>query len=271
MRARAFTALVLLLLGGAALWTQQPEGVPVRPRALLPTTPENLRRALETTIEIPEEFKQQVPLRLVLKHFGTALTSEGLAFPIWIDQNAFKRETPDAGDYLDTNITFPAFIKEMRVRKALEIALSQIPTSAGVRYLVRENTIEITTREAAKTKSLLMAGIVVDFRNVPLHKALDELSDRTGVSIGFDPQANELLKTPVDLRSNGDMSTRGVLQCLADNYGLRLVVDEDRVFLSSRERYMERLQAELAEAKVRKEIADASQSPAKDAKPARKN
>ena len=49
-------------------------------------------KLLEETIEIPEEFKQPVPLRLVLKHFGDRLSSKGKEFPIWIDQNAFKED-----------------------------------------------------------------------------------------------------------------------------------------------------------------------------------
>src|SRR4051812_830670 len=93
MRPHGFTALALVLLAGAALSTQpdEPEVVQVKP--LPPPTMASLRKSLEEPIDSPEEFKQPVPLRIVLKHYADLLSGKGQAFPIWINQAAFRRET----------------------------------------------------------------------------------------------------------------------------------------------------------------------------------
>jgi hypothetical protein len=259
MRARAFTALALVFVGAAVVWTQQPKPAEQeaneRKKIRVPATPASLRRLLDMPIPIPEEFKQQVPLRLVFKYIEDQLGELGQTFPIWIDQNAFKEDAADAGDLLDTNVTYPPFLRAPKLRTYLEIGLSQMP-GQNATYLVRGDYLEVTTNALANPAFRLDTPIAVDFRDEPIGRIIEQLSDMTGVSILLDDRLLDLTKKTTQLRSNGDISLRGALQTLADTYDLRLVVDEHRVFLTSQQHYLERLQARVAEAKAHKELAD---------------
>lgn len=256
MRLRAFTALALLLIGSAAVWTRPPQNDPAAKKQIAPATASSLRKLLDSSIQIPEEFKQPVPFRLVCKHFGDVVNLRGESLPIWINQNAFRLEGgADAPDLLDTNVVFPTFLKTTKIRSALEIGISQFPGQNGS-YLIRADHIEITTTDRTKIHFVLDEGFAVDFRAKPVRQVLEEVSDRTGLSIGVNAELAEILTKTFDLRSNGDMSVRGVLECLADSYGLKLVTDQHRIFLTSQDQYMQRMHMRLAEAEIRKKIAD---------------
>ena len=259
MRSHAALALTLLLVAAAVVRTQPPDAEAAPRKPLEPATALSLRRILDMPIEIPEEFKQPVPLRLVLKHFGDRVNSEGKDFPVWIDQNAFRMEDENANDLLDINVTFPAFLRRMPISTGLRIALSHMPTPAT--YLIRhDGYIEVTTPQRATISFLLDEAISVTFRGTPVRQALEELSERSGVSIGVDAAMGETLKKPFDLVSYGDMSARGVLECLADSYDLRVMVDEHRVFVTTQENYAKRLKARLAEAETRKKLTELGES-----------
>src|SRR5205814_2011774 len=101
------------------------------------------------------------------------------------------------------------FLNKMPIAVALRVALSQMP-GQNATYLIRVDHIEVTTYKAARVDVRLDEGIVVDFRGSSAGRVIEELSERTGVSIGTHADLEEVLKKPFSLRSNGDMSLRGV-------------------------------------------------------------
>lgn len=118
-------------------------------------------KLLEDEIEIPEEFKQPVPFKLVLKLFGDKLAARGKDLPVWIDQNAFKEDAAEAPELLESNVTFPPFLKRMQIATALRVALSQMPTNNAT-YMIRRDYIEITTIDRAIMEKVIRVHPVAD-------------------------------------------------------------------------------------------------------------
>src|SRR5262249_4662763 len=83
-------------------------------------------RMLEDEIEIPEEFRTQAaPLGKIFQYFTMELSKTGRELPMWIDEQAFKEDTPEGVNLVDASIKFPALIKKMPIAVALRVALSQ--------------------------------------------------------------------------------------------------------------------------------------------------
>lgn len=129
----------------------------------------SIQKLLEEEIDIPEEFKQPVPFRLVLGFFRDRLSARGKDLPVWIDQNAFKEDAAEAPDLLEANITFPPFIRKMPIAIALRVALSQIPTNNAT-YLIRRDYIEITTIDRAIMEKVIRVHPVADL-TIPIDQS----------------------------------------------------------------------------------------------------
>jgi hypothetical protein len=220
-------------------------------RKLAPMTSASVRSLLSVKIAIPEGLRQKVPVRLVIKYLAENVAQEqGQDLNFVFNKQAFKETSPDAGDVLDVDVELPA-LASLSLRRFLDVMLSQVPDAA---YVIKEGMIEVTTVHALKIDTLLDQGVMLNFRETPLGKAIDELSDQTGLTIAVDPRCDDLLKMPVNLRTNSDMSVRGVLDFLADAHELKLVVSDHRVTLMPQAAYLKRLKDRADEVKLQREI-----------------
>ena len=104
MKRWACLVTVPMLVWVVAASSQDPSGPKVsRPITKTPTTAE-LRKILEEVIELPDEFKQPVPFKLVLKYMVDKIAMKGGEFPFYIEVDTAN------GDLFDENVYFPPLL-----------------------------------------------------------------------------------------------------------------------------------------------------------------
>jgi len=215
------------------------------------------RKALAERIEVPEEFRKQgqpSPFRFVLSYIDGALADRKQSLQIVVDQASFREANQgDPLEILETVITFSPFLKTATVQEMLEYSLKQVPTGNAT-YLVKNGNIEILTHDAANINVLLDQGIAIQFRELPLKLAIDDLADRTGFTVMIDPRCVAVLNNSVSLQSQNDISPRGILSSWADMFDLKLLVDEHRVMLMPRGDYLKKLSNQVDEEKALSQI-----------------
>jgi hypothetical protein len=214
------------------------------------------RKALAERIEVPEEFRkpgQPVPLRLALAYIDEKLANQNKTLPFAVEQATFKDgNNGDPLDILESNVSLPPFFKSMTVQEMLEIMLKQAPIPTT--YLLRNGHIVILARDAANIHGLLDQGIAIQFRDVPLKFAIEDLADRTGLTVMVDPRCGAGLSTSVTLQTQNDVSVRGILTSWADMFDLKMMVNDHRVFLMPRAEYLKKLHDQLEESHLLQKI-----------------
>ncbi len=210
------------------------------------------RKALAERIEIPKEFRVRIPLRAVQKYLITSLAGRNQSLELMIDQSSFKEEAGDSSDMADESVVFPDDLKSLSVQDILLFAINQI-SNGNATFVIVNGRVDIMTREAASIRRRLNHGIAIEFRDVPLKAAIEELSERTGVTIMIDPRCAAMNKS-VTLQSQNDTSLRGILSSWADIYDLKMLVDEHRVLIMPRADYMKKLRDQVEEAKMLDEL-----------------
>ena len=238
----------LMLVWVVAASSQDPSGPKVsRPITKTPTTAE-LRKILEEVIELPDEFKQPVPFKLVLKYMVDKIAMKGGEFPFYIEVDTAN------GDLFDENVYFPPFVGKMSADACLRHCASQLSRSQLVMspcvHLVRDGRIVLTTLELIHPLHSLDQSVMVHYQAVPIQRIFDDMTDKFGVTIVVDSRSADVLTLPFTVKSNNDLSLRGLLESIADSNDLRLIVDEHRVFLTSRASHLRRLRDRLEEGEL---------------------
>jgi RNA polymerase sigma factor (sigma-70 family) len=155
-----------------------------------------------------------------------------------VNEKAFAAE--EVSDVLKQTIASPTPITatDARLATVLQKVLGRVPSTSGVRFLVRKEYIEITTAAAVREEFGIPAGrpllplVWEAFDGVPLATALQTLGDDTGFNIVIDPQLAGKLKTPVTATlKNVPMDT--AVRLLAGMDSLR-AVRVDNVFYITR-------------------------------------
>ena len=154
---------------------------------------------------------------------------------ILIDSEAFRSENPDTPPVEETTVTLPTGdVKRMTVARALEIALSKVPTK-NADYLIRNGQIEITTTALADPQALLAAKVLAVFQKKRFGDAIDELSEQSGMSIAIDPRITEKLATPISATFVNKASLHAALTILCDMVGAQPLVLRDVVYITTPE------------------------------------
>ncbi len=123
---------------------------------------------------------------------------------IEVNQQAFQ--AAGVKDVLNTFIAAPNPLlphPRTTLKRVLDRILERLPSKSGALVVLRERGIEITTREAVRQE--LRRGpnepipplVFVRLDKVPLEKALEQLSERTGVNLVLDPRAGDKTKSLV--------------------------------------------------------------------------
>ena len=115
---------------------------------------------------------------------------------------------------------------------------------------MRDGFVLITECENAHAQVRLGESIKVRYQAAPIQRILDDMTDQFGITIVVDSGSANVLTLPFTVRSNNDLSLRGLLESIADSNDLRLIVDEHRVFLTSRASHLRRLRDRLEEAEL---------------------
>ena len=239
--------LILVWIVASASSQDPPPAAPKADKApSRPPTSAEVRKTLDEIIEIPDEFKQPVPFRLVVKYITDKLAAKGLEFPIWIDGISDK-------DPFEETVVCPGFLRKMSVATVLRICLKQFPGPPCAHYVLH-GVIVIASSEIARRETGLNSQVDVLYRAAPIQRILDDMTDRFQVTIIVDSRCADVLNSPFSVRSGDDLTLRGLLESIADSHDLRLIVEEHRVFLTSRANHLRRLRDRVEEAELEKKL-----------------
>jgi hypothetical protein len=237
--------LLALLVAGESATAQPPAKAPEKGPAKI----RELLAVLNEVIDL-KDFQQDMTLKEALGLFQEKLNAkykEEDVLPILVDDAAFKSADPDAPDVYDTPVRFPPFPRKMPAATALRIALSKIPTKNGT-YLLRQGFVEVTTLEAASPKQLLRQRVMANFKQYPLHDAIESLSEQTGLNVVLDQRAGDKLKTPVTATFGNGITLEGALRLLTDMTDLKLYITDEFVYVTTpvnaKQMHKERREAE---------------------------
>ncbi len=206
---------------------------------------QNLQTLMDTTV-----FQKPLTLKEFIGLFYEQLHAQGRGFSIVVRGELFKEENPDEHPeersvYENTQVDLPPWYKQSTAGQLLEAALAQIKTGNAT-YLVRAGRVEILTKTRASKEHLLNQTFFADFKNLPLEDALDELGERTGVSVVIDGRAKDMKKTAITARFRNDVAVQDAVRILAEMADLKLVHLPTGLFVTT---------AEQAQ-KFRKELKD---------------
>ena len=239
---------ILMLVWVVAASPQDPApNIAKQPKMKISTSAE-LRKTLEVVIDLPDEFKQPVPFKLILKYVTDKVALTGGDFPIWVEPLTGDRDK----DVTEDVVFFPPFVRRMSVDAVLRMCVSQLEQTVErpCVHLIRDGRIVITTVERNHPNRSLAQFAMVQYQATPIQRILDDLTDKYGVTIVVDSRSADVLTMPFSVRSNNDITVRGLLESIADSNDLRLVVDEHRVFLTSRASHLRRLRDRLEETEL---------------------
>jgi hypothetical protein len=202
----------------------------------IPTDELQTGKTARKMVELLEEISDQL-----------ALKKKDVAFII--DEPAFRAEIPPSKEKLyalapetmkpepsvsETKIKLPLLPKKMTAATALSVLLGQVPKQQAT-YLIRQNTVVITTTKRAAIKNLLQEKVAAAFYQKPLFEALYTLSDQTGASIVIDPRVTEQAWLPVSATFGNDATLHSALTLLTEMVGLRPVVLGDGIYITTPE------------------------------------
>jgi hypothetical protein len=219
-------AVAFLLLSTCAPAAAQAPKPTAKPYSL----PELQALMLEPIDTAP--FQTARPLSQVFESLREILKRRGKDLPLHTDREAFREENPDAPDVLDTEVKLPPYPQRMVLRDVLRVALWKVPT-ANATFLLRRGAVEVTTQDCASVAQLLGTPVAGGFRRVPLTAAVQALAEQTGVVVVLDPRVAASAGRPVTANLGAEMRLSTALLLLADMAGLRPVVVENVVYLTS--------------------------------------
>ncbi len=198
----------------------------------------DLNRLLFEMVET-KPFVNQMTLKDAISSLSEQFAKRGHELTIWLDAAAFKEDSPDAADPLETPVYLPAIPRKMPLATALRQLLSKIPSN-NASYLLREGAFVITTNSRAAPAVLLRSAVTARFDKTPLEDALEELSNHTGATILLDPRVGDKARTPVTATLKNTLTLEAAVRLLAEMAELRAVVDNDVLFVTTAARAPER-------------------------------
>lgn len=197
-------------------------------RANEATAAKAIRDRLSKPITLEKGIEASTTLREALEFI-----SERIDLTIVVDAQAFKAEGIDAIE--DVRIQLPKMIG-VKLSTALRLLLTQVDAA----YLIRSNYIEVTTVKRTRpdlwnaAERHLAPTVNVEFEKWPLHEALQELSDSSGISIVVDGRAGDKAKAGVTAILNNVPIDTAVL-ILADMADLRPVALDNVLYVTTKE------------------------------------
>jgi hypothetical protein len=232
---RRFLGLVVLaaLVALAGAWqlsagdrAERGKKAAEKPKAARPLTSTEIRKSLALPMTVKDEALTAAhKLSEALEYLNQAHDWP----PILLDRAAFRQDYPDLSDVREIPVQLPA-LKGVTRARVLRMLLDLIPTDNAT-YLIRDGHIEITTRSAA---SAARQTVQATFANRPLHEALQDLAEQTGLSIVLDARATEQGQTPVTANFRNDTSLLTAVRLLADMADLKVVGADNVLYVTLR-------------------------------------
>jgi hypothetical protein len=187
-------------------------------KAKKPSKATDLARKLREPVTLEHGLAPKTPLKDALEFL-----SQHHDITILVDTAAFKEEKSEEWDgVVETAPVQLAKMKDVALGTVLRMVVAQLPPK-GTGYLVRNGFIEITTARRAAPACLLRQKVAAAFDGRPLEDALQELSDRSAVSVIVDGRVGHKAKTPVTATFKNDVSVGTAVRLLADMADLKAV------------------------------------------------
>jgi hypothetical protein len=118
----------------------------------------------------------------------------GGRLPMVVDREAFLDGMADRPDVYEDEVGLPPVPERTTVEKALRKLTAQI-AKGGATFIIRKGWIEITTLDAWSCQTaasvLDRPSIVASYERRPLVEVLQDLSDRSEITIHLDPNVGE--------------------------------------------------------------------------------
>ncbi len=232
---RTDTFLSLVVLGTVCAFAGPSAAAPATAAPAAPAKESNeaiaakeMRERLSKPVTLENGIQANTSLREALEFI-----SDRYDVTILVDTQAFKAEGIDAIEEMPVRLPKMVGVKLSTV---LRLLLAQINAT----YLIRSQHIEITTLKRARpefwtgTERNLAPTVNVEFEKCPLHEALQELSDSSGISIVVDGRAGDKAKNSVTATLNNVPIDTAVL-ILADMADLRPVALDNVLYVTTKE------------------------------------
>jgi RNA polymerase sigma factor (sigma-70 family) len=158
-----------------------------------------------------------------------------------VNEEAFKAD--GVNDILKTEITVMHPLPPLKttLRNVLRKILSRAPSPSGTTFLIRQDTIEITTVAAVRAElgmeddQRLLPLVWESFRNTSLLSALEALSDSSGFNVVVDPRQVVKIKDLEVTMKLANVPVDTAVRILADAGNLTVVPMDNTFYLTSSE------------------------------------
>lgn len=182
-----------------------------------------------------KDFEMPMNLKEFLAHLEKNFAARGKELPILVNVAALKEDVQDLPDPYDAELKFPEIPKRVTTATLLRLAISQIPTDPpnNAALIVRNGAVEITSSKGASLSRLLQQKVLAGYENQSLAEILDDLAEKTGVSISLDPRVADKAATKITASFRGDAILDAVLRTLSDMAGLKLVDMKSGIYITT--------------------------------------
>jgi hypothetical protein len=152
--------------------------------------------------------------------------SKGKEVLFRIYEGAFKEENPAEPPANEATVKIPPVPSMRTGAQLLRAALARIPTNNAT-YQLRPGHIEITTYQMSRAWAMLSEPVMPRFKNRPLHLALEELFELTGVPVVLDGRVGNLARAEVNLHIGKEMPLGTVLFLMSETANLKVIVVDE--------------------------------------------
>ena len=173
---------------------------------------------------------------------GDALDKLGKAYVLDFKVNEAAFIAEGIADVFKTAITEKPIPKRSAIRldQLLHLVLGRINSSSGTTFLVRGNSIEVTTNQRVRTQiwgghnGPFLPLVNRSFAKQPLEDALKALAEQAEYNVVLDNRVGDKAKTPLTARfANTPLDT--AVGFLADMADLRPVLLDNVIYVTTRE------------------------------------
>jgi hypothetical protein len=159
-----------------------------------------------------------------------------------VNDRAFKSEqVNDVGATAITETRPIPGMKNARLDRVLRQVLARIPVASGATFLMRRDTIEITTNALARAEvwgegfdGPFLPLVNARLQKVPLDEALNQLADQSQFNIIVDKRASEKATTPVSGRFH-NLPLDTAVRLLVEMAELKAVQRDNALFVTTSE------------------------------------
>ena len=191
-----------------------------------------LLRLLDEMLDT-KDFQEANAFQAALGVIEDKLAARGKELPFQVELAAFKKGST-ARSILDGELAvkIPSAPKRVSIGGMLRILLAQLDDVEAT-FLIRNGVVTIVPAMMATAKHLLQTRVTGAFSREPLEVVLHDLAYQTGISIGFDPRAGELAKTPITVSFRNDVTLEAALRMVTEMAELKLVMLAEGLFVTT--------------------------------------